>query len=613
MYDSRTPRSRRDSVYTQGSVESSSVRTGGTSKSTARNTAPERTKRGEEGRGQRRQGDVSAQKYVEQSGSKRRESKRYASGGGYDQPLPSTVYGSPSSLADTGGVGDTSARLLARDFNSLSISSEGNYTISPTTAPAPALYSANSSTPQWEQGYSQPSRSKRLYQQPQQAPVPTAKQRRQRYVAATKGGSEEIDSSYYVRTKDYRVFFKIGRVFSTLWTDALGSNANKVDPTFVSEVVYREKVFSKIRRFIVVREGDRAVTCLPVTSYDGAGHRKSGIILGDHGFIYSLKKPVVAPGMCQQSLRLLLAKGAAHLQDPSLVNYAKVYTVETNVKVKNVGELDADSKSLLSHYFWKVFKGGEETQGDITPKASGAVLAGVGAGLGDYNVPGQTVSMLPSLNPDLRLTSRRLPDSTQQFSYTQNQQSMAGTSSTYSYGPDISQLPVSTLGTNSSMYSSYANTNDPVAASPYQVAYSPARAEVNNSLRVQGGSTSGLYPQPSSTKENYYRQGTETSYGVASGYYPNQPTSSLSASTGYYNNQAGYLSNNANPANPPRDVVSKSYARSSQYGSAQQQMSTNTTYNDDEDGEIVLPTLDSARADGKRKRDRNRRGSRYHG
>lgn len=156
-------------------------------------------------------------------------------------------------------------------------------------------------------------------------PLPAAQKQQpqpDRVVKGTAGNSERIDSSYKVRNRDYKEFFRIGRVFSTLWTDALGNNAGKVDPTFVSEVLYGERVYSKIRRFIVVREGERSVSCLPVTSYANEGIRKSGIRLDEHGFIYSSSrnKPRKIEGMCSRPLKLSLASGAAHLKDPSLVN-----------------------------------------------------------------------------------------------------------------------------------------------------------------------------------------------------------------------------------------------------------------------------------------------------
>ena len=128
------------------------------------------------------------------------------------------------------------------------------------------------------------------------AHIPTAAQNYpdHRHVAGqgnpTDGGYEELDSSYKQRSKDYKKFFRTGRVFSTLWTDPWADNtaATNYNPTFESEIFivkYGQKVYSKIRRFVVVvyNPGDRFCKCLPVTTYDGKGAKKRGINLEEHG------------------------------------------------------------------------------------------------------------------------------------------------------------------------------------------------------------------------------------------------------------------------------------------------------------------------------------------
>lgn len=210
-----------------------------------------------------------------------------------------------------------------------------------------------------------------------------------RYIRGTAGSSERLDKSYHVRKKDYKNFFRIGRVFSTLWSETCGTNADSLNPDDISEVVdvvvYGEKVYSHVRHFVVVREGNRSCTCLPVTSYGGAGHRKPGIQLEEHGFIYCKSPPQKVPGMRSRALKLHTSRGSV-LPEPSLVNYSKVYTVETNVKVKDAGELDEDSKSVLLHYFRKVFVAIDEDPPapGLTPRASATILKGVGAGVDPY-------------------------------------------------------------------------------------------------------------------------------------------------------------------------------------------------------------------------------------
>jgi hypothetical protein len=111
----------------------------------------------------------------------------------------------------------------------------------------------------------------------------------------------------------------------------------------------------KIRRFVVVRVDDRAVSCHPVTSYDGAGYGQTGIHLDEHGFIYSKKASRMVEGMLSRQLKIILARGAAPLKEPYLVNYGKIYSIPTNVKVKDIGLLDSCSHDILLHYHRKVY------------------------------------------------------------------------------------------------------------------------------------------------------------------------------------------------------------------------------------------------------------------
>jgi len=67
------------------------------------------------------------------------------------------------------------------------------------------------------------------------------------------------------------------------------------------------------------------------------GYLKRGINLNEHGLIYSSeKKPVTVKGIDKLPLKVKLSKGAERLNNPSYINYGRVYTVETNVKVKGM-------------------------------------------------------------------------------------------------------------------------------------------------------------------------------------------------------------------------------------------------------------------------------------
>jgi hypothetical protein len=173
----------------------------------------------------------------------------------------------------------------------------------------------------------------------------------------------------------------------TLWHDPLGSNANE-QGSVVGTVIYGEKVYSKVRRFIVVRQGGdrRSATCLPIYSYGGNGQGKGGIKIGEHGFIYSKREPKKVPGMCSKALRVLISQNGQHLTDPSLVHYGKVHTVESNWKVKDIGVLDEDSIKTLLHYWRKVFGfvTDDLPEPGMTPLAKEAALAYVGTGVDSH-------------------------------------------------------------------------------------------------------------------------------------------------------------------------------------------------------------------------------------
>ncbi|KAG4435135.1 hypothetical protein IFR05_009367, partial [Cadophora sp. M221] len=178
-------------------------------------------------------------------------------------------------------------------------------------------------------------------------------------IKGTSGHSEKLDNSYAKRSSDYKKFFRRGRVFSTLWTESYDDSMQSENDQFRSvvtyEVSYKQRVFSKIRRFVVVKKDDRSCTCLPVTTYDGKGYKKRGINLNHHGLIYSSRDPPRCPdGITKRPLKIVLSKGAEKLVNPSYLNYGRVYTVETNVKVRDVGELDDASKKLLRQYYKSV-------------------------------------------------------------------------------------------------------------------------------------------------------------------------------------------------------------------------------------------------------------------
>jgi hypothetical protein len=208
----------------------------------------------------------------------------------------------------------------------------------------------------------------------------TPKNRRPRGMADA--SFEQLDSSFKTRKSDYKKFFALGRVFKTLWTEpyAGGNNHSQSSDRSVSDVSYGEKVFSKIRRFVVIRYVDRYCICLPVTTYDGRGLKKRGINLSDHGLIYTGQEPESPPGITLRPVKLLPST-SERMADPSYVNYARCYSIETNIKVKDGGRLSDESCRLLYENYKTVqFMFDVEEQYPLS-RPDPSILVGIGAGL----------------------------------------------------------------------------------------------------------------------------------------------------------------------------------------------------------------------------------------
>ncbi|KAH6673471.1 hypothetical protein B0J14DRAFT_49551 [Halenospora varia] len=169
---------------------------------------------------------------------------------------------------------------------------------------------------------------------------------------------EVLDNTFLVRNLDYKTFFHVGRIFLTLWTEQLGATSSP--STSVSEVVFGEKVLSKIRRFVVVRDNDRFCTCLPITSY-GKGNKKAGTDLVDQGIIYCQEQPQDNFEVMKSSVQACVAKDSNF--GASVINYARTYTIEKNVKVKDGGEIHPDFTAVLLANFHEVFS----STGNIIP------------------------------------------------------------------------------------------------------------------------------------------------------------------------------------------------------------------------------------------------------
>ena len=170
--------------------------------------------------------------------------------------------------------------------------------------------------------------------------------------------------TYKVRQKP-KEFFTIGRVFLVLWSEPAGGTS-KVTAWEKGTVINHlgERVFSKVRRFVVIREGTTYCNALPINTYSGRGVSKHSVNKSEHVIIFTGSVPP------RPSAAELPRRGEAPMQpvpiqvdtdtpderlDPmSRLDLGGVTRVEHNIKVKALGKVNRRSLDALRKQYANV-------------------------------------------------------------------------------------------------------------------------------------------------------------------------------------------------------------------------------------------------------------------
>jgi hypothetical protein len=198
-------------------------------------------------------------------------------------------------------------------------------------------------------------------------------------------GDENVTGSLFPDYKQRRKdFFKVGRVFLVLWSEPAGGASYVTG--WQSGIVLNhlgERVFSKVRRFVVIRQDDSYCNALPINTYGGQGVAKRGVKKSDHCIIWS-SRPAPQPRQGPQTgtastlntppqqrneevpkrgedkmrpmtIRVDPDNPTEHLDVMSRLNLAGVTTVQYNIKVKSFGMINQGSVRALRQQFTNVW------------------------------------------------------------------------------------------------------------------------------------------------------------------------------------------------------------------------------------------------------------------
>ncbi|KAI1205861.1 uncharacterized protein F4807DRAFT_464323 [Annulohypoxylon truncatum] len=136
--------------------------------------------------------------------------------------------------------------------------------------------------------------------------------------------------------------FQPGRVFKILWSEQVETKTLAVEGRSSS------KFYIGFRRFIIVAtEEEGYSTCIPILTYERRGCTKPGVNPKTHGIVYSVsgnsiereptRKLKGEPELGFPPIKVDGYKNDEPLPKESRVNYAKLITIEHNVKVFFIG------------------------------------------------------------------------------------------------------------------------------------------------------------------------------------------------------------------------------------------------------------------------------------
>lgn len=180
------------------------------------------------------------------------------------------------------------------------------------------------------------------------------------------GEAEQLDARFRkVSAGSLKAFFCPGRVFMMLWTEPAGDVAGGRKSSHYTQAWLNAKVYSEIRRFVVIANRGLHSTCIPIQTYNYKGAIKSSVRTKDHTIVYTEYQGSVAPQpvdgekkwMTKTPIRMCPINtypDQENLHPTSRINFGKIYTVEHNVRVLGLGKIHQDDMYLLLYYYKNV-------------------------------------------------------------------------------------------------------------------------------------------------------------------------------------------------------------------------------------------------------------------
>ncbi|KAH6259016.1 hypothetical protein HBI42_096730 [Parastagonospora nodorum] len=195
-------------------------------------------------------------------------------------------------------------------------------------------------------------------------PVPPSFEHEVRFRGTPHRGWYDLDPRYRVRTAaEAHSFFVKGRVFAMLWSETAGATANLArngtENTAITVGLFNQQVFSQIRRFVIMevnREKHFVYACA-IFTYNGQGTLKRGCTASEHAPVYMTGSQATTyqgeleRGMTKEPIEVTPDDETETMLPASRLRFGKHYSIEWNVKVREIGIVAPRYRSrLMMHY-----------------------------------------------------------------------------------------------------------------------------------------------------------------------------------------------------------------------------------------------------------------------
>lgn len=141
-----------------------------------------------------------------------------------------------------------------------------------------------------------------------------------------------------------------------LYTEAASGNA-PVDDSGFTVVRFNERAYTQIRRFAIVAVKRGFVYACAISTYNGRATTKPGCIPAEHSIVYF---PGTNPNGCyvsgesrmeKEPIKIIPTDPHEIMRRESRLRFGKTFSIEMNVKVKDIGRVCEEDRSNLVAYW----------------------------------------------------------------------------------------------------------------------------------------------------------------------------------------------------------------------------------------------------------------------